>query len=214
MLFSSFTFSSWPLLTDFDYALCKLYLLLVWVRYLWIIMTAYMLLFLSGWVDGTWSSKKWAFGWKACHKIYLLEIEFTNCSLNFSNLPAYILAFLAIRCDVFSFGVILWELCTLQQPWGGMNPMQVVGAVGFQYRHLDIPDDMDPAIADIIIKCWQTYVFFMNLLDVSLYLTCRCYVSSLLYSLRLTVFTCLNPHMVAFKAISFFIQSILNHHAL
>ncbi|XP_039144213.1 probable serine/threonine-protein kinase SIS8 isoform X1 [Dioscorea cayenensis subsp. rotundata] len=60
------------------------------------------------------------------------------------------------KCDVFSFGVILWELCTLQQPWGGMNPMQVVGAVGFQYRHLDIPDDMDPAIADIIIKCWQT----------------------------------------------------------
>ncbi|GLU12921.1 hypothetical protein SLE2022_295760 [Rubroshorea leprosula] len=60
------------------------------------------------------------------------------------------------KCDVYSFGVILWELCTLQQPWGGMNPMQVVGAVGFQHRRLDIPDDMDPAIADIIRKCWQT----------------------------------------------------------
>ncbi|CAN4100302.1 unnamed protein product [Withania somnifera] len=60
------------------------------------------------------------------------------------------------KCDVYSFGVILWELCTLQQPWGGMNPMQVVGAVGFQHRRLDIPEDMDPAIADIIRKCWQT----------------------------------------------------------
>ncbi|KAJ8560609.1 hypothetical protein K7X08_022469 [Anisodus acutangulus] len=60
------------------------------------------------------------------------------------------------KCDVYSFGVILWELCTLQQPWGGMNPMQVVGAVGFQHRRLDIPEDMDPAIADIITKCWQT----------------------------------------------------------
>ncbi|PHT47431.1 Serine/threonine-protein kinase CTR1 [Capsicum baccatum] len=60
------------------------------------------------------------------------------------------------KCDVYSFGVVLWELCTLQQPWGGMNPMQVVGAVGFQHRRLDIPDDMDPAIADIIRKCWQT----------------------------------------------------------
>ncbi|XP_031090520.1 probable serine/threonine-protein kinase SIS8 isoform X3 [Ipomoea triloba] len=60
------------------------------------------------------------------------------------------------KCDVYSYGVILWELCTLQQPWGGMNPMQVVGAVGFQHRRLDIPDDMDPAIADIIRKCWQT----------------------------------------------------------
>ncbi|XP_038972019.1 probable serine/threonine-protein kinase SIS8 isoform X2 [Phoenix dactylifera] len=59
------------------------------------------------------------------------------------------------KCDVFSFGVILWELCTLQQPWEGMNPMQVVGAVGFQHRCLDIPDDVDPVIADIIKKCWQ-----------------------------------------------------------
>ncbi|MED6168702.1 hypothetical protein PIB30_013892 [Stylosanthes scabra] len=59
-------------------------------------------------------------------------------------------------CDVYSFGVILWELSTLQQPWGGINPMQVVGAVGFQHRRLDIPDDMGPAIADIIKQCWQT----------------------------------------------------------
>lgn len=44
----------------------------------------------------------------------------------------------------------------MQQPWGGMNPMQVVGAVGFQHRRLDIPNDIDPAIADLIKRCWQT----------------------------------------------------------
>lgn len=60
------------------------------------------------------------------------------------------------KSDVYSFGVILWELCTLQQPWGGMNPMQVVGAVGFQSRRLDIPDNLDPVIADLIQRCWQT----------------------------------------------------------
>jgi hypothetical protein len=60
------------------------------------------------------------------------------------------------RCDVFSYGVILWELFTMRQPWGGMNPMQVVGAVGFQHRRLDIPDDVDTAIANIIRQCWQT----------------------------------------------------------
>nr|XP_043631647.1 probable serine/threonine-protein kinase SIS8 isoform X2 [Erigeron canadensis] len=60
------------------------------------------------------------------------------------------------KCDVYSFGVVLWELCTMQQPWGGMNPMQVVGAVGFQHRRLDIPEDIDPIIADIITRCWQT----------------------------------------------------------
>ncbi|CAN1856374.1 Probable serine/threonine-protein kinase SIS8 [Linum perenne] len=60
------------------------------------------------------------------------------------------------KCDVYSYGVILWELCTMQQPWGGMNPMQVVGAVGFQHRRLEIPNDMDSTIADIIRSCWQT----------------------------------------------------------
>ncbi|XP_078174471.1 putative serine/threonine-protein kinase SIS8 isoform X2 [Carex rostrata] len=60
------------------------------------------------------------------------------------------------KCDVFSFGVILWELCTLQQPWEGMNPMQVVGAVGFQHRRLDVPNNMDPVVSKIIQDCWQT----------------------------------------------------------
>ncbi|GAV56948.1 Pkinase_Tyr domain-containing protein/EDR1 domain-containing protein [Cephalotus follicularis] len=59
------------------------------------------------------------------------------------------------KCDVYSFGVILWELATLRIPWKGLNPMQVVGAVGFQDRRLEIPEDIDPAVAQIIQDCWQ-----------------------------------------------------------
>ncbi|CAA0831478.1 Serine/threonine-protein kinase EDR1 [Striga hermonthica] len=59
------------------------------------------------------------------------------------------------KCDVYSFDVILWELATLKLPWTGMNPMQVVGAVGFQHRRLDIPKEMDPLVARIIWECWQ-----------------------------------------------------------
>ncbi|KAF3454366.1 hypothetical protein FNV43_RR04813 [Rhamnella rubrinervis] len=59
------------------------------------------------------------------------------------------------KCDVYSFGVILWELATLRLPWSGMNPMQVVGAVGFQNRRLDIPKEVDPMVARIILECWQ-----------------------------------------------------------
>nr|ADE75885.1 unknown [Picea sitchensis] len=36
-----------------------------------------------------------------------------------------------------------------------MNPMQVVGAVGFQNRRLDIPKEIDPEAAKIISECWQ-----------------------------------------------------------
>lgn len=59
------------------------------------------------------------------------------------------------KCDVYSFGVILWELVTCKIPWKGLNPMQVVGAVGFQNRHLEIPEGIEPAITQIIHDCWQ-----------------------------------------------------------
>ncbi|WOL09063.1 serine/threonine-protein kinase EDR1 isoform X1 [Canna indica] len=60
------------------------------------------------------------------------------------------------KCDVYSFGVILWELATLRKPWSGMNSMQVVGAVGFQNRRLDIPNEVDPVVAQIITDCWES----------------------------------------------------------
>ncbi|OIT39610.1 PREDICTED: serine/threonine-protein kinase EDR1 [Nicotiana attenuata] len=60
------------------------------------------------------------------------------------------------KCDIYSFGVILWELATLRLPWSGMNPMQVVGAVGFQNKRLEIPKELDPIVARIIWQCWQT----------------------------------------------------------
>ncbi|GJV76973.1 probable serine/threonine-protein kinase SIS8 [Tanacetum coccineum] len=69
------------------------------------------------------------------------------------------------KCDVFSFGVILWELATLRVPWTEMNSMQVVGAVGFQYRHLDIPETVDPAVARIITDCWHPQLSMVVLWD-------------------------------------------------
>ncbi|KAM3378300.1 serine/threonine-protein kinase EDR1 [Capsicum galapagoense] len=60
------------------------------------------------------------------------------------------------KCDIYSFGVILWELATLKLPWSGMNPMQVVGAVGFQNKRLEISKELDPLVARIIWECWQT----------------------------------------------------------
>ncbi|KAL6843887.1 hypothetical protein ACP4OV_026458 [Aristida adscensionis] len=59
------------------------------------------------------------------------------------------------KCDVYSFGVILWELLTMQQPWNGLGPAQVVGAVAFQNRRLPIPKDTNPELAALVESCWD-----------------------------------------------------------
>ncbi|KAM2893095.1 hypothetical protein FF1_008486 [Malus domestica] len=58
------------------------------------------------------------------------------------------------KSDIYSFGVILWELATMQQPWGNLNPAQVVAAVGFKNKRLEIPRDLNPNVAAIIEACW------------------------------------------------------------
>ncbi|KAG5377442.1 hypothetical protein IGI04_042038 [Brassica rapa subsp. trilocularis] len=58
------------------------------------------------------------------------------------------------KSDVYSFGVILWELATLQQPWSNLNPAQVVAAVGFKNKRLEIPRNLNPQVAAIIEGCW------------------------------------------------------------
>ncbi|XP_068662413.1 uncharacterized protein [Aristolochia californica] len=59
------------------------------------------------------------------------------------------------KSDIYSFGVILWELVTEKIPWENLNSMQVVGAVGFMNQRLEIPSDLDPQWASIIQSCWH-----------------------------------------------------------
>ncbi|KAL6182136.1 hypothetical protein ACLB2K_043559 [Fragaria x ananassa] len=60
------------------------------------------------------------------------------------------------KSDVFSYGVILWEIMTVSVPWDNLNPLQVVGVVGFMDRRLDIPEGLNPEIVSIIEDCWRS----------------------------------------------------------
>ncbi|PPS16782.1 hypothetical protein GOBAR_AA03787 [Gossypium barbadense] len=60
------------------------------------------------------------------------------------------------KSDIYSFGVILWELATEKIPWDNLNSMQVIGAVGFMNQRLEIPKEVDPRWSSIIESCWQS----------------------------------------------------------
>ncbi|XP_039165235.1 serine/threonine-protein kinase EDR1-like [Eucalyptus grandis] len=60
------------------------------------------------------------------------------------------------KSDVYSYGVVLWEIATQKIPWDNLNAVQVIGAVGFINQRLDIPHDVDPQWASIIESCWHS----------------------------------------------------------
>ncbi|XP_061369296.1 serine/threonine-protein kinase EDR1-like isoform X2 [Gastrolobium bilobum] len=55
------------------------------------------------------------------------------------------------KCDIFSLGVIMWELCTLNRPWEGVPPERVVYAVANEGSRLDIPEG---PLGRLISECW------------------------------------------------------------
>ncbi|GJM90717.1 hypothetical protein PR202_ga07023 [Eleusine coracana subsp. coracana] len=55
------------------------------------------------------------------------------------------------KCDIFSFGVIMWELCTLSRPWEGIPSVQVVYSVANEGARLEIPDG---PLGSLIADCW------------------------------------------------------------
>ncbi|KAL8460669.1 hypothetical protein ACS0TY_031475 [Phlomoides rotata] len=55
------------------------------------------------------------------------------------------------KCDIFSLGVIMWELCTLKRPWHGIPSVQVVYTVGHDGQTLEIPEG---PLGKLIADCW------------------------------------------------------------
>jgi hypothetical protein len=60
------------------------------------------------------------------------------------------------KCDVFSYGVLLWECFTGCVPWDELTtPMQVIFAVGVQKQRLPVPPHCPTFLAKLMADCWR-----------------------------------------------------------
>ena len=57
------------------------------------------------------------------------------------------------KCDVYSFGLILYEIVTGEEIFAGLNPYQVMGRATQGVRP-DIPNSVHPRVKDLIKACW------------------------------------------------------------
>ncbi|CAO2819169.1 unnamed protein product [Amaranthus hypochondriacus] len=58
------------------------------------------------------------------------------------------------KVDVYSFGIVLWELTTALLPFQGMTPVQAAFAVAEKDSRPPLPASCQAALAHLIKKCW------------------------------------------------------------
>ncbi|GAB4826520.1 Serine/threonine-protein kinase ht1 [Ancistrocladus abbreviatus] len=58
------------------------------------------------------------------------------------------------KVDVYSFGIVLWELLTALLPFQGMTPVQAAFAVAEKNQRPLLPASCQPALAHLIRRCW------------------------------------------------------------
>ncbi|KAI9085329.1 hypothetical protein K1719_032706 [Acacia pycnantha] len=58
------------------------------------------------------------------------------------------------KVDVYSFGIVLWELTTALLPFQGMTPVQAAFAVSEKNQRPPLPESCQPALAHLIKCCW------------------------------------------------------------
>lgn len=60
----------------------------------------------------------------------------------------------ALQVDVFSFGIVLWELLTGEEPYRDMHHGAIIGGIVNNTLRPTIPAWCDPAWRALMERCW------------------------------------------------------------
>uniref|UniRef100_A0A1X7TK33 non-specific protein-tyrosine kinase n=1 Tax=Amphimedon queenslandica TaxID=400682 RepID=A0A1X7TK33_AMPQE len=81
--------------------------------------------------------------------------EDTTLAIKWIAPEAFALKRLSIKSDVWSFGILVWELTTKgKEPYPGMTKEKVTEAVSKGY-HMPIPQDCPEPFKQLMMNCWQ-----------------------------------------------------------
>lgn len=59
------------------------------------------------------------------------------------------------KCDVYSYGIVLWEMLTREIPFQDLENQQVLYAVTFDDERPPIPDSFPVDFQDVVNACWK-----------------------------------------------------------
>ncbi|PRP73159.1 putative leucine-rich repeat receptor-like protein kinase [Planoprotostelium fungivorum] len=61
----------------------------------------------------------------------------------------------SIKSDMFSFGVVIWEILQVREPWINLTAVEAAFHVIHRNERLTIPEDSPPLLSDMMQRCWQ-----------------------------------------------------------